>query len=349
MRFAGAILAHFRYISRPPSGEFSKEPIEIQLIGMNRHLLALSVVLFSLTAVAQQDPQLTQFYQDRLSFNPAFAGAERLQYVNAFYRDQWNGLETNPKTTLVQYSGRPGFIPGGIGLSFFQDELGQEQNTVMKVAYAYHMDPDANGGILSVGGAINYMGKTLGNEWIYIDEGDAVIPQNEKSGTTIDGDLGVMYRVPGSYYAGISTTRLAATDLKDLNISSVRHLYLQAGYEQALGDGSLRLRSHLLAKTDLNATTVDIHANVLWNDMLYGGLSFRPGDAVAPVLGFEYGTTKNEKLTRSEQVFRFGYSYDATLSELANYSSGSHEIFVSYMFNFERIPMQTRHVNPRFL
>ena len=349
MEFAGVNLVHFRYISRPPSGVFCKEPFENQLIGMNRLLIVLSAVLFSLTAVAQQDPQLTQFYQDRLSFNPAFAGAERLQYVSAFYRNQWSGLETNPQTTLVQYNGKPGFIPGGIGLSFFQDKLGQEENTVVKLAYAYHMEPDANGGILSLGLAANYMGKTLGNEWIYIDDGDAVIPQSEKSGTTVDADLGVMYRVPGSYYAGISTTRLAATDLKDLNISSVRHLYVQAGYEQALGDGSLRLRSHLLAKTDLNATSVDLHANVLWNELLYGGVSFRPGDAIAPVLGFEYGTTKNEKLTRSEQVFRFGYSYDATVSELTNYSSGSHEIFVSYMFNFERIPMQTRHVNPRFL
>ena len=234
-------------------------------------------------------------------------------------------------------------------MSFFQDELGQEQNTVVKLAYAYHMDPDANGGILSLGVAANYMGKTLGNDWIYIDDNDAVIPQSSKSGTTIDADLGVMYRVPGSFYAGLSTTRLAATDLQDLNVSSVRHLYVQAGYEQALGDGSLRLRSHLLAKTDLNATTVDLHANVLWNELLYGGLSIRPGDAIAPVIGFEYGKTKSEKLSRSEQIFRFGYSYDATLSEVANYSSGSHEIFVSYMFNFERIPMQSRHANPRFL
>ena len=159
---------------------------------MNRLLLALSVLLFSTVATAQQDPQLTQFYQDRLSFNPAFAGAERLQYVNAFYRNQWSGLDLSPTTALFQYSGKPGFIPGGIGLSFFQDELGQEQNTVVKLAYAYHMEPDANGGILSVGLAANYMGKTLGNEWIYIDDGDAVIPQNSKSGTTIDADLGVM-------------------------------------------------------------------------------------------------------------------------------------------------------------
>ena len=106
---------------------------------MNRLLFVLSALLVSAVATAQQDPQLTQFYQDRLSFNPAFAGAERLQYVNAFYRDQWGGLDLNPSTALVQYSGKPGFIPGGIGLSFFQDELGQEQNTVVKLAYAYHM------------------------------------------------------------------------------------------------------------------------------------------------------------------------------------------------------------------
>ena len=111
MRFADAILTQFRYISRPPSGDFCKEPFENQLIGMNRHLLALPALLICLSAAAQQDPQLTQFYQDRLSFNPAFAGAERLQYVNAFYRDQWNGLETNPQTALFQYSGKPGFIP----------------------------------------------------------------------------------------------------------------------------------------------------------------------------------------------------------------------------------------------
>ena len=150
MEFAGVNLVHFRYISRPPSGVFCKEPFENQLIGMNRLLFVLSAVLFSLTSVAQQDPQLTQFYQDRLSFNPAFAGAERLQYVSAFYRNQWSGLETNPQTTLVQYNGKPGFIPGGIGLSFFQDKLGQEENTVVKLAYAYHMEPDANGGILSL-------------------------------------------------------------------------------------------------------------------------------------------------------------------------------------------------------
>ena len=202
---------------------------------MNRLLIVLFAVLFSLTAVAQQDPQLTQFYQDRLSFNPAFAGAERLQYVSAFYRNQWNGLETNPQTTLVQYNGKPGFIPGGIGLSFFQDKLGQEENTVVKLAYAYHMEPDANGGILSLGSRRTTWARPWATNGFTSMKATRSSPKARKAAAPVDADLGVMYRVPGSYYAGISTTRMAATDLKDLNISSVRHLYLQAGYEQGSG------------------------------------------------------------------------------------------------------------------
>lgn len=313
----------------------------------------LLLTVFCCTAIsalyAQQDPQFTQFYEDRLSFNPAFAGAERLQYVSAFYRDQWDGLNKDPKTVMFQYNGKLGFIPGGVGLSFFQDILGQEENTVVKLAYGYHMAPNASGAILSMGVAVNYMGKTLGNDWVYIDANDPVIPANSQSGSTVDADLGVVYTMPGQYYIGLSTTRLAATDLSSLNISSVRHLYLQGGYEQDLGGGGLRLRTHLLVKTDLNATALDVHADVLYNDMLFGGISFRPGDAIAPIIGFQYDINKSDNTSRSEQIFRLSYSYDATLSELANYSSGSHEIFVSYMFDFEKIPMQTRHANPRFL
>ena len=117
---------------------------------MNRLLLVLSALLVCASAPPSRTPNSRSFTRTGCRSTRRFAGAERLQYVNAFYRDQWQGLDRDPKTALFQYSGKPGFIPGGIGLSFFQDELGQETNTVVKLAYAYHMEPDANGGILSL-------------------------------------------------------------------------------------------------------------------------------------------------------------------------------------------------------
>jgi len=121
------------------------------------------------------------------------------------------------------------------------------------------------------------------------------------------------------------------------------------GYNYPLSGDQLLLRSNLLAKTDLNATAVDVNVNVLWDDLVWGGLSWRPGDAVAPVAGVQYSMSKKEGITSSTQVFKLGYSFDATISELRTYSTGSHELFLSYAFKFVTTPIENKYANPRFL
>jgi type IX secretion system PorP/SprF family membrane protein len=65
----------------------------------------------------------------------------------------------------------------------------------------------------------------------------------------------------------------------------------------------------------------DINMNVLLSDILWVGASYRTGDALVGLLEFQV----NKRL-------RFGYSYDYTLSDIRDYSSGSHEIMVGYDF-----------------
>ena len=66
--------------------------------------LILSVVLVG-RGFAQQDPQFTQWMFDKISFNPAFAGMDRLHTIQAFHRDQWDGFGGDPKTYLFNYNG----------------------------------------------------------------------------------------------------------------------------------------------------------------------------------------------------------------------------------------------------
>jgi hypothetical protein len=105
----------------------------------------------------------------------------------------------------------------------------------------------------------------------------------------------------------------------------------------------------LLAKSDFNKSALDLNANVFWNSMLYGGLTFRPGDAIAPVFGLEYCSSSSTKTSKSMVCYRLAYSYDVTTSEIRNFSSGSHEIFAGICFSYQSIPVLTRHANPRFL
>ena len=121
------------------------------------------------------------------------------------------------------------------------------------------------------------------------------------------------------------------------------------GYNFNLDGDFLVLRTNFLTKTDIAALAVDFNVNLLMNDMLWAGVSARPGDAIAPVLGFQHRITKKEQISYSEQFFRVGYSYDITTSELQNFSSGSHEVFLSYSFKFESTPIQNKYANPRFL
>jgi hypothetical protein len=139
------------------------------------------------------------------------------------------------------------------------------------------------------------------------------------------------------------------TELADLSMQPRRHIYAMGGYDHPLDGDYLVLRTNVLAKTDLSATIADINVNVLWDNMLWAGVSWRPTDAIAPTFGVEYAMEDKQRNTYAKQVFRLGYSYDATTSELRNYSSGSHEVFLSYCFKFESIPVKNRYANPRFL
>jgi type IX secretion system PorP/SprF family membrane protein len=53
---------------------------------------------------------------------------------------------------------------------------------------------------------------------------------------------------------------------------------------------------------------------------LVGGLWFRPGDAFIALVGLQQG------------IFKFGYSYDLTVSKLASASGGSHELSLGVQF-----------------
>jgi len=304
--------------------------------------VALCAVLGS-ASFAQQDPQYSQYMFDRISINPGVAGTSGSMCVTALLRQQWSGFEGAPKTGLFNFHMPISKISSGVGISFYADQLGQQKGTIARLHYSFHRK--LGPGTLGMGLYVGMTGRSLGSDWIAIDDvtQDAAIPDNGVSATGFDLGLGFYYVAP-TFWVGLSSTQLPQTKLEQVNIQNTRHYYLQGGYDWAIGGNKKYvLQPSVLVKTDGTTPQLDVNAMFLYNNMVWLGVSYRTEDAIAPMLGYQY------KFPNGNSSIRLGYSYDVTTSQLSNYSSGSHEVMLNYCFKIIKPEKLEIYRNIRFL
>ena len=120
------------------------------------------------------------------------------------------GVNGAPVTTMINVHSNVDFIPGALGFQVYQDEIGQESNTMVKLGYAYHLSPLSNGAHVGIGLNISLFSKNFDAQWIAVDnwQNDPAIPDQGGSGSSADVDLGVFLRKGNDYYAGLSMTHV---------------------------------------------------------------------------------------------------------------------------------------------
>ncbi len=309
---------------------------------MKRVLFGLFLLTLAFTAKAQQDYQFTHYMYDKLSFNPGYAGLNKSICGTIIFREQWSGFDGNPTTALVNVHAPVKMLRGGLGFTYVSDKLGFESNNLARLSYSYHMGLGV--GDLGIGISAGILQKSIQANWITPDGtpaiDDASIAVSGANGLVPDINLGVFYQ-QNQLYMGISATHLYAPDLTELNISNAKHFWITAGYEYGLGP-DLKLRPSILAKSDAASTQLDVNINVLYKDMIWGGVSYRVSDAIAPMVGYQNNDVGGGTL-------RIGYAYDVTTSQIKGYSNGSHDIMVNYCFNLEKPKPLQKSKNPRFL
>lgn len=310
---------------------------------MKRFLLSVALLSVGAAGFAQQDKQFSHFMFDRLSINPGSAGMGDAICATLMYRNQWMGFDGAPKTSLVNIQGPVKLARGGVGLSVFDDRLGQEQNLFARGAYSYHLG--AGPGTLGIGVSGGIVSKTLGADWVATDGylSDAAIPDAGVSNTTFDMGAGLYYTIPDQMYVGLSATHLTQGDLVDLNIQMASHVYVMAGYTYKLNQ-TWQLQPNLLAKTDLASTQIDVNCMALYNNMLWGGVSYRTADAIIPFVGFQKGIN-----AKGNDMLKIGLSYDVTTSQLKNHSNGTFELMLNYCFKLDPPEKIQKYKNVRFL
>jgi type IX secretion system PorP/SprF family membrane protein len=201
---------------------------------------------------------------------------------------------------------------------------------------------------LGLGLELGAAGVSFGTGAVAIDPNDTKIPSSSISRRGLDLGFGAYYSIPNKLYFGVSVGHLTAPKLKDntFNYTMARHIYVIGGYDIALPNNpDIVIRPGVILKTSLASTQLDINANVLYKNMIWGGLSYRVfgSDAIVPMLGYQ------KQLLEGKGMLRIGYSYDVTLSNLKGYSTGSHEIHLGFCYDITPPVKVTKYINVRSL
>tara|TARA_B100001109_G_scaffold174388_1_gene142540 strand:+ start:1828 stop:2817 length:990 start_codon:yes stop_codon:yes gene_type:complete len=329
---------------------------------MKRILIVFGSLLSILSVQAQQDPQFTQNMFNRLSVNPAYAGSTGDICGTIISREQWMGFEGNPKTNL--FSAEGGFKLRqkhqlGAGLTIIQDEIGPIQSINAKAAFSYHKRLEQ--GVISFGLDLGVFNQSISADWRtsggasgfnFDGTDDPSIPNSEAGSTTFDLGAGLYY-YREEMYVGISATHLNQPEISDkpdqtssYTFQQVRHYYLMAGYYYEI-NSLFELQPSVFAKTDGVTSQLDINTNVLFNDLVWAGVSYRLDDAVAFLSGVKLGNVG--VVPDYLKPLNIGFAYDYNLSELSDYNDGSLEFMLNYCYKIKRPLKFERYKSVRFL
>ena len=283
---------------------------------------------------AQQDSQYTQYMYNTVSVNPGYAGTRGSLSMVGIYRNQWVGLEGAPETLNFSVNSPIGVQGVGVGLGFTSDKIGPSTESIITADFSYTI-PVSEGTKLSFGvkGGLSLLDLDPNKLLIY-NPNDYDLSQKTYSSPVVGAGL---YLHSDSWYLGLSSPNLLETEhYDDVQVSTATektHVYFIGGYVFTL-NSNLKLKPAVLAKGVMGAPlAVDISANALLYNKVSFGLAYRLDAAVSGMAGFQV----NDHIM-------IGYAYDYDTTELGNYNSGSHEIFL----RFELGTKLRAKVNPRF-
>lgn len=297
-------------------------------------IIAITLATLATPLVAQQQVMFTQYMFNQLAINPAYAGSHRTMSFTALARKQWAGIDGAPSTQTLSMHTPTRNQRVGIGLLLLHDKIGVTKQTGVYNSYSYTI-PFYNGGRLAMGLQAGFT--TYNAQYSLISDTDPAFATGDIKETHPNIGAGVFYYT-NKFYVGFSVPQLLQNRFDRKNPDSdsriVRHYFLSSGYVFTL-DRQLKLKPSVLVKGVAGAPIqVDLNLNLLMNEIMWVGLSWRSFESLDALLQFQ--------VTKQLQV---GYAYDfSTTSELSRINSGSHELMVNYRV----IEKRSRKKQPRY-
>lgn len=283
---------------------------------------------------AQQDAQFTQYMYNTINVNPAYAGSRGALSMFALYRTQWVGLDGAPVTSTVSMNTPLNESNLGLGLSLINDKIGPTTENTFSADLSYTI-PTSETWNLSFG--IKATANLFDLDATKLNPVNAADPSLQNY-STFSPNIGAgVYWHSDKAYVGFSIPNFIETNRYDDNEVAIFKerisYYLIGGLVFDLSD-TVKFKPAVLTKMIEGAPLqVDVSANFMFFDKLMMGASYRWSAALSAMVGFQV----------SDGLY-IGYGYDRETTNLDNYNSGSHEIFLRY----ELFKNNNKITTPRF-
>jgi len=315
--------------------------------------------LLSITAHAQQIPQYSQYLRNQYMVNPGAAGVYDFTDITMSGRWQWTGFGDEPRTAYLSVSSplnlpeKPKYNPAlrtsqgpvknpevktgklkhAVGGQFIADQYGAFRRMQVAGTYALHL-PLSSKVNLSFGTrlglsnhsflkdkaqVLNQVDPSLG----YTDQTYTNFVMNQSNRFIMDLGVG-FYLYSKRFFVGISADHLT----KDMvnfgsgtaNFNTKMHFNATAGVKLPVSENITLTPAILMKKMSPAPLSIEGSLQVEYKEWLWLGVSYRNKDAIIGMVGMNIS-----------ERFKFGYSYDYSLSRFNNLTSGGHELVLGLM------------------
>ena len=298
-------------------------------------LIAVAACIFMSNEASAQDPAFSQFYANPLYLNPAFAGAtpKGCPRANLNYRDQWPGIGRTYVTTSASWDQHINAIGGGLGVMVAQDRsgTGSLNTTHASLLYSYHLEVNRK---FSVKAGFEASYRSISLDWSKLTFGDMIDPRD---GFVYNTQEDIANNATTRSFPDFSAGLIGYSE--NLFFGFAAH-HLTSPDQGFIGVSELpaKITAHIggnipLSKYSNNVTTIS--PNFLYQKQ-QDFQQFNYGIYVnrGPIVGGLWArhSLKNIDsfilmLGLIQDSFKFGYSYDITLSNLKNSNTlGAHEL-----------------------
>lgn len=274
------------------------------------------------TVIGQQQAQFTQYVDNMVYYNPAYAGSHEGMSISALHRQQWAGFDGAPMSTTFGLH-TPLIKNLGLGVSMLNDKVGPINSTWANVSVSYTVNFENRGKLaFGINGGFNLLNGNLLNLH-QMNAGDQSLNVQYSNDFKPNFGAGVYYHSE-KWFAGFAVPHILdnAKDIGDIlneDFMAQRHYYLMfGGYIPA--NEILKLRPSAMLKITENAPfALDMSLAFILYDKLWLGANYRLIESAGIFAQYQISNQ-----------FKIGYAFEYSTTKLRSHNAGTHELMISY-------------------